>query len=78
MLLSCNCRFFGRWGVHNCRAEEAVGIVCKSTVNTCQFGYWKCQNSPMCIPVTYICDVVPDCPDGSDESSAHCDVTFSF
>ncbi|XP_076379231.1 uncharacterized protein LOC143259719 isoform X2 [Megalopta genalis] len=71
------CDFEG-WGVHNCQPEEAVGIVCKTAVDTCQDDYWKCDKSPMCILNAYICDEVVDCPDGSDESSAHCDAPFQI
>ncbi|XP_071582510.1 galectin-3-binding protein A-like [Temnothorax nylanderi] len=41
---------FNGWEVHNCQPEEAVGVICKTAVNTCQEGYWKCDNSPTCIP----------------------------
>lgn len=61
--------------MHNCQPEEAVGIVCKTAVNTCQEGYWKCDKSPACIPTAFICDEVVDCADGSDESAEHCDVS---
>ncbi|XP_078053270.1 uncharacterized protein LOC144478771 isoform X2 [Augochlora pura] len=71
------CDFEG-WGVHNCQPEEAVGIVCKTAVDTCQDDYWKCDTSPACILNAYICDEVVDCPDGSDESSAHCDAPFQI
>lgn len=66
---------FLRWGVHNCQPEEAVGIICKTAVNTCQQDYWKCDNSPTCISASFLCDEVADCPDKSDESPEHCDVS---
>lgn len=73
--LNKNSDSFYSWGVHNCQPEEAVGIVCKTAVNTCQEGHWKCDKSPACIPTAFICDEVVDCPDGSDESAGHCDVS---
>ncbi|XP_020289719.1 uncharacterized protein LOC109857630 isoform X2 [Pseudomyrmex gracilis] len=69
---------FNGWGVHNCQPEEAVGVVCKTAVHTCQEGHWKCDNSPICIPTPFICDEVVDCPDQSDESPEHCDAPFEL
>nr|XP_034174800.1 uncharacterized protein LOC117601744 isoform X3 [Osmia lignaria] len=71
------CDFDG-WGVHNCEPEEAVGVICKTAVDSCQDGHWKCDNSPMCIPTAFICDEVVDCADGSDENSEHCDAPFEI
>ncbi|XP_014601015.1 PREDICTED: uncharacterized protein LOC106785245 isoform X2 [Polistes canadensis] len=72
-----HCDFEG-WGVHNCQPEEAVGVVCKTAVDTCQDGHWKCENSPECIPIAFICDVVPDCSDKSDESDERCNAPFDI
>ncbi|XP_012144579.1 uncharacterized protein LOC100879380 isoform X10 [Megachile rotundata] len=71
------CDFDG-WGVHNCQPEEAVGVICKTAVDSCQDGHWKCDKSPTCIPTAFICDEVVDCPDRSDESSEHCDAPFEI
>ncbi|XP_046614568.1 uncharacterized protein LOC124302404 isoform X6 [Neodiprion virginianus] len=71
------CDFDG-WGIHNCLPEEAVGIVCKTAVNTCQDGSWKCDNSPECIPTPFICDEVVDCSDRSDEGPEHCEAPFEL
>ena len=66
--------FLSRWGVHNCQPEEAVGVVCKTAVDNCKDGYWKCDETPMCIPTAFICDSVFDCADKSDESDKYCNV----
>ncbi|XP_043272593.1 uncharacterized protein [Venturia canescens] len=71
------CDFAG-WGIHNCRAEEAVGVTCKSAVDACPLGQWKCDTSPVCIRSAFICDEVEDCPDKSDESPFHCMAPFEL
>ncbi|XP_011499966.1 PREDICTED: uncharacterized protein LOC105363863 [Ceratosolen solmsi marchali] len=71
------CDFEG-WGKHNCEPEEAVGVICKTDIDTCQKDMWKCDNAEVCIPTPFICDEVPDCPDGSDESPLHCNVPFEL
>ncbi|GAB0095519.1 Peptidase S1 domain-containing protein [Sergentomyia squamirostris] len=65
------CDFSG-WGVHDCNAEEVVGIVCKVPVMTCPLDYWLCDTSQECIPLGFLCDSVPDCTDHSDEDQRHC------
>ncbi|XP_071628963.1 uncharacterized protein [Temnothorax longispinosus] len=66
-----------QWGIYNCQSEEA-GVICKTAVNTCQEGCWKCDNSPTCIPTPFIYDEVVDCPDHFDENPEHCDVPFKL
>ncbi|XP_055704303.1 uncharacterized protein LOC129802468 isoform X2 [Phlebotomus papatasi] len=65
------CDFSG-WGVHDCNAEEVVGVVCKVPVMTCPLDYWLCDTSQECIPIGFLCDNVPDCTDHSDEDQRHC------
>ncbi|XP_059615685.1 uncharacterized protein LOC132261131 isoform X2 [Phlebotomus argentipes] len=65
------CDFSG-WGVHDCNAEEVVGVVCKVPVMTCPLDYWLCDTSQECIPIGFLCDNVPDCTDHSDEEQRHC------
>uniref|UniRef100_A0A6B2EJ60 Putative trypsin-like serine protease n=1 Tax=Phlebotomus kandelakii TaxID=1109342 RepID=A0A6B2EJ60_9DIPT len=65
------CDFSG-WGVHDCNAEEVVGLVCKVPVMTCPLDYWLCDTSQECIPIGFLCDNVPDCTDHSDEDQRHC------
>lgn len=69
------CAFSG-WGVHDCNAEEVMGVVCKTPVMTCPSDYWLCNTSSECVPVGFLCDNVMDCADGSDESVLHCNVSL--
>ncbi|XP_055526908.1 uncharacterized protein LOC129719538 [Wyeomyia smithii] len=71
------CTFSG-WGVHNCNAEEVMGVVCKTPVMTCPIDYWLCDTSSECVPVGFLCDNVMDCADGSDESVAHCNAPLEM
>lgn len=65
------CEFNG-WGVSDCGTQEAVGVICKVTVMECPPGHLLCQTSEECIPVSFMCDSVRDCGDGTDESDMHC------
>lgn len=71
------CAFSG-WGVHDCNAEEVVGVVCKTPVMTCPNDYWLCHTSSECVPVGFLCDNVMDCADGSDESAEHCNAPLEM
>lgn len=33
----------------------------------CEYGYFNCWNSSLCVPQERNCDEIADCPDGSDE-----------
>nr|XP_016933982.1 uncharacterized protein LOC108012952 isoform X6 [Drosophila suzukii] len=66
-----DCAFKG-WGVHNCGVDEVAGVVCKVPVMKCPNNYWLCQSSKDCIPTSFVCDNMNDCPDKSDESAAIC------
>ncbi|KAL9700500.1 hypothetical protein quinque_003941 [Culex quinquefasciatus] len=71
------CAFSG-WGVHDCNAEEVVGVVCKTPAMTCPNDYWLCDTSSECVPVGFLCDNVMDCADGSDESAEHCNAPLEM
>ena len=69
------CDFKG-WGVNNCGPDEVVGVVCKVAKLKCPDNYWLCSTSKECIPTAFLCDITPDCEDGSDESEQVCNVSF--
>lgn len=68
------CDFKG-WGVNNCGPDEVVGVVCKVAKLKCPDNYWLCSTSKECIPTAFLCDITPDCEDGSDESEQVCNVS---
>ncbi|XP_061402940.1 uncharacterized protein LOC133338851 [Musca vetustissima] len=71
------CDFKG-WGVNNCGPDEVVGVVCKVQQLKCPDNYWLCTKSEECIPTAFLCDVTPDCSDGSDESPQVCNAPIEY
>ncbi|XP_011290630.1 uncharacterized protein LOC101896627 isoform X2 [Musca domestica] len=71
------CDFKG-WGVNNCGPDEVVGVVCKVQQLKCPDNYWLCTKSEECIPTAFLCDVTPDCSDGSDESPQICNAPIEY
>ncbi|XP_037817731.1 uncharacterized protein LOC119607724 isoform X1 [Lucilia sericata] len=71
------CDFKG-WGVNNCGPDEVVGVVCKVPKLKCPDNYWLCSTSKECIPTAFLCDVTPDCEDGSDESEQVCNAPIKY
>ncbi|XP_073842048.1 tequila isoform X2 [Musca autumnalis] len=71
------CDFKG-WGVNNCGPDEVVGVVCKVQQLKCPDNYWLCTKSEECIPTAFLCDVTPDCTDGSDESPEVCNAPIEY
>ncbi|RZC41899.1 neurotrypsin-like [Asbolus verrucosus] len=69
-LMDCD---FSGWGVHNCLAQEVVGVVCKTPQEKCPDDYWQCDTGRECLPLAFVCDEIKDCTDGSDEKTHHCD-----
>jgi len=70
-----DCKFNG-WGVHDCTADEIVGVICKIPIVTCPADYWLCEMSQECIPTGFMCDNVSDCSDGSDEDPKRCNASL--
>lgn len=60
------------WSMDNCGDDESsrgvVGVVCRVAIGMmCANETWMCANSEECVPMSFVCDGVVDCGDGSDE-----------
>ena len=59
-------------------AAAAAVFDCLAPMSPCRFDQWQCPGTTdRCINRTQICDHVPDCPDGDDESPL-CSQFFCF
>ncbi|KAG2459291.1 LRP2 protein, partial [Polypterus senegalus] len=64
-----NC-IYSRWvcdGDNDCR-DMSDEKDCPALPFSCLSGQWQCPGQSICINLTKVCDNVPDCPNGADES----------
>lgn len=47
-------------------------VASASAATTCGPGEFACSDGQKCIPQSWVCDVSPDCLDGSDERPEKC------
>ncbi|XP_050533340.1 uncharacterized protein LOC126901133 [Daktulosphaira vitifoliae] len=68
-LYSCQ---FKEWGIHDCNAQESVGVICRVPGGkNCTNEEFECQSGE-CIPIRFLCDSYADCTDKSDEHPDRC------
>ncbi|KAK3852793.1 hypothetical protein Pcinc_040632 [Petrolisthes cinctipes] len=48
----------------------ALGVQCETEI--CSFTSFRCKDMSKCIPPSWQCDSVADCPDASDEDPSVC------